>query len=191
MALTLPEGHIPWKRPVTLAWNWTSLLCGTSEWLWEMEGPCRSAESHSEPQSLTPKRFHGQKGVSCMKKLRVRRDSELPGSFAHHCSHRAGLGLDLHLCPAVPQHGQALFTHISLHLYRDLGHSSAIQAQGRATAWEPQLKPLQFTGLLATFGYFLRCCCILSEVLEAVEEMWPADGALLVKCSTSLHWAGR
>lgn len=111
MALTLPEGHIPWKRPVTSAWSWTSLLCGTSEWLWEMEGPCRSAESHSEPQSLTPKRFHRQKGVSCMKKLRVRRDSELPGSFAHRCSHRAGLGLDLRLCPAVPQHVQALFTH--------------------------------------------------------------------------------
>lgn len=115
MALTLPEGHIPWKRLVTSAWSWTSLLCGTSEWLWEMEGPCRSAESHSEPQSLTPKRFHGQKGVSCMKKPRVRRDSELPGSFAHHCSHRAGFAS---LSSSAPARAGSFHSHFPAFIQR-------------------------------------------------------------------------
>lgn len=104
MALTLPEGHIPWKSLVTSAWNWTSLLCGTSEWLWEMEGPYRSAESHCESQSLTPKRFHGQKGVSCMKKLRVRRDTNSQAVLPTTAPTEVGLGwicISVQQCPSM------------------------------------------------------------------------------------------
>lgn len=103
------------------------------------------SESHT-------KTFPWAEGSVLHEEAESEKGHELPGSFAYHCSHRGGLGLDLHLCPAVPQHGQALFTHIFLHLYLDLDYSRAIQAQGRATAWEPQLKLLRFMGLLATFG---------------------------------------